>query len=95
MILMEVRYTMKRFGADEFLEQVAPYAAMSRQEEGNYMYDYFIDTTDDDTVLLLEKWENDEILAAHFAADHFKKISEIKDKYVAETKINKYYIEEK
>lgn len=95
MIIMEVNYIMKPGKRGVFLEAVAPYAQASREEDGNYKYDYYLDPTDENNLLLLEKWENDDILAAHFASDHMKKISELKELYIEETIFTKHYVQDK
>lgn len=52
---------------------------ISRAEKGNIDYSYFCSVDDPDAVLLLEKWEDQAVLDAHCAAEHFKKIPAIKE----------------
>ena len=52
---------------------------ISRAENGNIDYSYFCSVDDPDAVFLLEKWENQDVLDAHCAAEHFKKIPAIKE----------------
>ena len=51
---------------------------ISRAEAGNHAYNYFCSVEDPDAVFLLEKWEDQEVLDAHCAAEHFKKLAGIK-----------------
>ena len=92
-ILMEVHYITKPGMRKSFLEAVTPYANLSKAEEGNYGYDYYLNPNDDNDLLLIEKWQNQEILDKHFKMEHFAKIGEIKTKYVDDTKITKHYVE--
>ena len=92
-ILMEVHYITKSGMRQTFLDAVAPYAALSKAEEGNYGYDYYLNPNDDNDLLLIEKWQNQEILDKHFKMEHFTKIGEVKAKYVDDTNITKHYVE--
>ncbi|MDO4393553.1 MAG: antibiotic biosynthesis monooxygenase family protein [Bacillota bacterium] len=91
-ILIEVHYKMKRGMRDAFLREVMPYADMSRGENGNISYNYYLNPNDDDELLLIEKWRDDEILSTHFSADHFVQIGHIKEKYVEDTVVTKHYV---
>mgnify|MGYP003302751154 FL=1 len=53
-------------------------------------YDYFLPVDDANTVLLLEKWESDEAQKIHTATVNFKKLGEIKAKFVESVEIEKF-----
>lgn len=92
-ILLEVHYQTKPGMRDAFLAAAAPCAAKSRAEEGNVLYDYFLNPQDENDVLLVEKWRDDEALSLHYAAEHFAELGLVKEKYVDEVVVKKHYIE--
>ena len=92
-ILIEVHYMTKPGMRDTFLAEAAPCAAKSRSEEGNIIYDYFLNPQDENDILLIEKWRDDEALSLHFASEHFAELGLIKEKYVDDVIFNKHYVE--
>jgi quinol monooxygenase YgiN len=50
------------------LEAVRPYVAATRAEEpGCLDYAFMLDTVDDDRIVVVERWADEQTLAAHFA----------------------------
>lgn len=95
MIVLNVTYKMKKdVLAEDFVKALedgglAPYC---RQEKGNICYDYFYPADGSDTLLLLEKWEDAESLAAHGQTENFKKIGKVKEQFADSTEIMKFEI---
>ena len=52
-----------------------------RSEKGNLKYEYFIPFDDEETVLLIDKWENQTALDVHHASPMMNRISELRNKY--------------
>lgn len=92
MLTMIVYYRCKDEQRDAFMSVLKKenIAEKSRVEPGNMQYDYFLPVDDANTVLLLEKWESVDAQKIHTETDNFKKLGEIKAKYVASVDIEKY-----
>lgn len=92
MLTMIVYYRCKDGQRDAFMAEIknGKIAENSRVEPGNKQYDYFIPVDDANTVLLLEKWESEEAQKIHTATENFKRLGEIKAKYVESVEIEKY-----
>ena len=77
---------------DEFLEAIMTEGidVACRAEDGNFKYDYYMSTQDDNEMLLVEHWRDANAIAAHQGQAHFKRLGEIKNEYVDETIIRKY-----
>lgn len=94
MIVMNVIYKCKPEMRSEFLEEIMAEGidVASRGEEGNIKYDYYLKEDDADELFLLEKWKDAASLDAHSNMVHFKRLGELKAKYVADTIIEKFEI---
>ena len=94
MIVLNVTYTCRPGMRGAFLERISAegIGAASRAEDGNIGYDYFIPVEGDGEVLLVEKWRDEEALAAHAAAPHFGKLKELKPIYVVDTVIERFKV---
>ena len=66
-----------------------------RNETGNIRYDYFSLIDDEETVLLIDIWENQESIDFHHQSPMMKKISELRDKYNLHMKVERYQPEDK
>lgn len=94
MIVLNVRYTAKDGKREEFLSQVESRGILERirGEKGNIGYEYFISRENENQVLLLEKWEDEQVLEAHLKAPHMAELREIKDCCVESTEMVKFKI---
>ena len=92
-VTFNVTYNLRNKKREEFLEKLEEMgmAIRSRVEEGCIMYEYFASTEDENKLILVEKWENTAAQQAHTQTDHFKELGQIKDEYVLDTLIEKYY----
>ena len=92
MIVLNVIYKCKPELRDEFLEMIVTEGidADSRAEAGNSKYDYYLPADGSDELLLVEKWRDDEALAAHRTQPHFAKLSALKTEYVIDTIIDRF-----
>ena len=43
----------------------------SLKDNGNVAYDYFVSGTRDGVMMICETWQNEEVLKAHTATEHF------------------------
>ena len=92
MIVLNVTYKCKPDMREEFLERIITEGidVASRAEAGNIKYDYFVPTDGSDDLLLVEKWKDANALAEHSKQPHFKKLGELKPKFVNDTIIEKF-----
>ena len=66
----------------------------SRNEEGNFKYEFFMSTEDQNDILLIEWWKDVDAWMAHRTLPHYKKLDEIKKGRVLSAEIRKYFIDE-
>ena len=56
-----------------------------------YKYDYYIPTDGSEDLLLVEKWQDEDVLAVHGKQPHFARLGELKTEFVNDTIIEKYF----
>lgn len=61
-----------------------------RKEAGNLQYDYFLPIGDRETVLLVDKWENEEALDRHHRSEMMKEIAALRTKYHLRMRVEKF-----
>ena len=96
MIVLNVTYKCKSSMRSVFLEAIRKEGIdkSARSEAGNLKYEYYDSTSDSDELLLIEKWQNEDAIDFHKNQAHFAKLRELKIKYVDETIIDKFIIDE-
>ena len=80
----ELRYLVREEGID----------TASRNEEGNFKYEFFMSTEDPDDILLIEWWKDVDAWMAHRTLPHYEKLNELKQGRVLSAEIRKYFTEE-
>lgn len=95
-ITVNLYYTGKNGSARRFAEEMTASGIVSevRAEEGNERYEYFFPMDDPETVLLIDRWENQEALDAHHKSDIMPKIAKLRDKHKLRLRVERY-IDEK
>ena len=90
-LLLLVTYKCRQGMRESFLENIKAEGITDciRREKGFIRYDYFYSETDPSELLLVEKWESSAEQQAHLQTEHMLKFKHIKDKYVAETSVEK------
>jgi quinol monooxygenase YgiN len=93
-IVLNVTYVVKPGKREEFYKKVkeAGIPKLSREELGNMRYEYFIPTEQENELILLEIWRNQDAVDTHREMDHFKKLQELKEVYVMDTRFETYAI---
>lgn len=61
-----------------------------RNEAGNLRYDYFLPLDDEETVLLIDSWENQEAIDVHQASPMMNTIVELREKYNLHMMVERY-----
>ena len=61
-----------------------------RNEEGCISYEYYFSEEDNNTILLIEKWEEKSYQQKHIELSHTKKMLSVKGDYVKDTEITEF-----
>lgn len=96
MITINIYYTGKNGSARKFVEAMIASGTVNqiRAKEGNLRYDYFFPMNDEETVLLIDSWQNQEALDAHHASDMMKTITDLRNKYDLHMKVERYLFDD-
>ncbi len=91
-ITINIYYTGKNGSALKFAEEMeaSGIADNVRSEKGNLRYDYFLPINDNETVLLIDSWANQEALDIHHASPMMKEITALREKYDLHMKVEQF-----
>lgn len=92
MLVINIYYTGKDGSARAFAKEMNESGLVDRirQEEGNLGYEYFFPVDDEETILLIDKWKNQEALDFHHKTDMMKQIAALREKHKLKMKIERY-----
>ncbi|MBQ3028834.1 MAG: antibiotic biosynthesis monooxygenase [Lachnospiraceae bacterium] len=96
-IIVNLYYTGQNGNARKFAEEMTARGIVDavRAEEGNERYEYFFPMEDAETVLLIDRWKNQEALDIHHKSEMMKQIAELRDKYKLRLIVERYVDEPK
>lgn len=66
----------------------------SRNEEGNFKYDFYMSTEDPDDIFLVEHWKDVDAWQYHRTLPHYARLDELKVGRVLSAEISKSFMEE-
>ena len=91
-IIVNLYYTGKDGNARKFAEEMTVRGIVDavRAEEGNERYEYFFPMEDEETVLLIDRWKDQEALDIHHKSEMMKQIAELRDKYKLHLRVERY-----
>lgn len=91
-ITINIYYTGENNNARKFAEEMEQSGTVAaiRKEAGNKRYEYFYPKNNEQTVLLIDTWENQEALNKHHASPMMNKIAELRNKYNLRMKVERY-----
>ena len=91
-ITVNLYYTGKNGSARAFAREMVSsgVAAAIRAEEGNLRYEYFFPMEDEETVLLIDSWRDQQALDVHHASPMMGKIMALRQKYDLEMRAERY-----
>lgn len=91
MLTIYVKYTALDGCRETFLREVVEQGILTaiRNEEGCILYDYYLSAQDENVILLLEQWESEAHQRIHMQQSHMQQLIELKNAYIAETKLGK------
>lgn len=61
-----------------------------REEEGNEKYEYFYPIDDSETVLLIDRWKDQESIDRHHASEMMSKIALLREKYNLKMRVERF-----
>ncbi|MBO7640031.1 MAG: antibiotic biosynthesis monooxygenase, partial [Treponema sp.] len=97
-----LRYTGKKGAAQAFAREMISSGTVEkiRAEKGNLRYEYYLpfdETADNenDIILLIDSWENQEAIDMHHATPMMKTIAELREKYDLHMTIERFISDDK
>ena len=95
-IVVNLYYTGKNGSARKFAEEMerGGTADLIRAERGNERYEYFFPMNDPETVLLIDRWADQESIDLHHASPMMEKIAELREKYDLHMTVERYSTDE-
>lgn len=95
-ITVNLYYIGKNGSAREFAREMVSsgVAAAIRAEDGNLRYEYFFPMEDEETVLLINSWRDQQVLDAHHASPMMEKVMALRQKYDLQMRVERYVIDQ-
>ena len=96
-ITVNLYYTGTNGNARKFAEEMIKSGIVDavRAEEGNERYEYFFPMEDSETVLLIDRWRDQEAIDFHHKSEMMKQIAALRDKYKLRLRVERYVDEAK
>ena len=96
MITVNLYYTGTNGSARAFAEEMVQTGVVTaiRAEDGNLRYEYFFPMDDPETVLLIDKWRDQEAIDVHHASPMMGKIAALREKYDLHMKVERFVSED-
>lgn len=90
-LIINIYYTGKNGNARKFAEEMVSSGIVDRvrQEEGNERYEYFFPMEDEESVMLIDRWKNQEALDIHHKSEMMKEIAKLREKYGLKMRVEK------
>ena len=91
-LTINIYYTGKNGSARAFAKEMVESGLVERirNEEGNLKYEYFFPMDDEETVLLIDRWENEESLDKHHKTEMMEEIAKLRDKYNLHMRVEQF-----
>lgn len=91
-ITVNIYYTGENGSARKFANEMIKSGTVDliKKEAGNIKYDYFYPIDDEETVLLIDSWENQEAIDIHHDSPMMKTIFELREKYNLHMRVERY-----
>ena len=91
-LIINIYYNGKNGSARKFAEEMVSSGIVDRvrAEEGNERYEYFVPMEDNETVMLIDKWKNQEALDLHHKSEMMKEIADLRNKYELKMRVERF-----
>ena len=95
-LTLYVRYLAKPGCRETFLRQLTTHGVIDaiRREDGCLRYDYSLSVQNADEILLVEQWQTQAHQRIHLQQPHMARLRELKEQYVADTRLGRVTLEE-
>ena len=95
-LTVNVYYTGTGGNARKFAEEMRASGLVDRvrAERGNLRYEYFLPMDDEETVLLIDAWEDEAALGLHHKSPMMAEIAALREKYRLKMRVQKFYGEQ-
>ena len=95
-ITVHIYYTGENGSAKAFVKEMLTSGLVDeiRKEKGNRRYEYFFSVEDEETVLLVDSWDNQEAIDLHHSSNIMDQIMELRVKYHLHMKVEHYFLDE-
>lgn len=96
-ITVNLYYTGSNCSARRFAEEMeqSGTADAVRRENGNLKYEYFFSMSDPETVLLIDRWIDQESLDLHHSSPMMQTIAALREKYDLHMRVERFEDDEK
>ncbi|MBB1078497.1 antibiotic biosynthesis monooxygenase [Limosilactobacillus sp. STM2_1] len=91
-LTVNLYYTGKNGSAQAFVKEMeeSGIANRIRQEKGNERYEYFQPLNDPETVMLIDRWHDQQSLDAHHHSPMMQELAKLREKYDLHMKAERY-----
>lgn len=91
-LIINIYYTGSNGSARKFVEEMVSRGIvdMVKAEDGNLGYEYFFPMNDSETVLLIDRWKNQEALDLHHKSKMMEEIAELREKYKLHMRVEQF-----
>lgn len=91
-LVVNIYYTGKNGSARKFVQEIVSSGIVDkiRAEDGNERYEYFFPMDDEETVMLIDKWKNQEALDMHHKSEMMKQIAKLRNKYMLKMRVERF-----
>ncbi|MBD5517742.1 MAG: antibiotic biosynthesis monooxygenase [Lachnospiraceae bacterium] len=95
-ITVNIYYSGIKGNARKFAEEMVSSGVVKdiRAENGNLRYEYFYPMEDEETVLLIDSWNDQQAIDVHHASPMMAKIMDLREKYDLHMKVERYVSDE-
>lgn len=95
-ITILIYYTGKNGSAKKFAEEMVSTGTVEaiRAEAGNIRYNYFFPMEDQESLLLIDSWNDQQSIDIHHASPMMKQIARLRKKYDLHMKVERYISDE-
>lgn len=96
MITIHIYYKGENGNAKKFAQEMISSGIVNdiRAQSGNIRYEYFLPFQENETVLLIDSWENQSALDIHHASPMMSQIMALREKYNITMKVERYITDE-
>ncbi len=91
-ITVNIYYSGKNGNAKKFAQEMLSGGIVNeiRAESGNLRYEYFFPVDDENTVLLIDSWKDQNSIDIHHSSPMMTKIIQLREKYDLHMKVERY-----